>query len=134
MKRESLPSGWKLEVLGKLSSAIQYGYTAKAQPKPVGPRLLRITDIQNDTVGWEGVPYCKIENEEKRKYLLAPNDILFARTGATVGKSYLVRDQVPDSVFASYLIRVRLTGEVAPKYVARRVLGNPMSTEQNLRR
>jgi type I restriction enzyme, S subunit len=118
MKGETLPSGWKLEALGKLSSAIQYGYTAKAQPGPVGPRLLRITDIQNDAVRWDEVPFCKIKKEEKQKYLLAPNDILFARTGATVGKSYLIRDQVPDSVFASYLIRVRLTGEVTPKYVA----------------
>ena len=113
-----MPSGWKLESLGKLSSAIQYGYTAKAQPEPVGPRLLRITDIQNDAVKWDAVPFCKIKKEEKQKYLLASNDILFARTGATVGKSYLIRDPVPDSVFASYLIRVRLTGEVAPKYIA----------------
>ncbi len=64
------------------------------------------------------MPFCKIKKEEKQKYLLAPNDILFARTGATVGKSYLICDQVPDSVFASYLIRVRLTGEVTPKYVS----------------
>jgi type I restriction enzyme, S subunit len=118
VKGETLPNGWKLEALGNLSSAIQYGYTAKAQAEPVGPKLLRITDIQNDTVRWEEVPFCKIKKEEKQKYLLAPNDILFARTGATVGKSYLIRDQVPDSVFASYLIRVRLTREVTPKYVA----------------
>ncbi len=118
MKVSTLPSGWKLEVLGNLSSAIQYGYTAKAQAEPVGPRLLRITDIQNDTVKWDQVPFCNIQKEDKPKYLLAPNDILFARTGATVGKSYLIRDQVSDSVFASYLIRVRLTGEVSPKYVA----------------
>ena len=118
MKGERLPDGWKLEALGNLSSAIQYGYTAKAQAEPVGPRLLRITDIQNDTVRWEEVPFCKIKKEDKQKYLLAPNDILFARTGATVGKSYLIGEQVPDSVFASYLIRVRLTGEVTPKYVA----------------
>lgn len=118
MKAETLQQGWKLEALGKLSSAIQYGYTAKAQPEPVGPRLLRITDIQNDTVKWNEVPFCKIEKEEKSKYLLTPNDIVFARTGATVGKSYLIRDPIPDSVFASYLIRVRLTNDVTPKYVA----------------
>lgn len=118
MNGKTLPSGWKLEALGKLSSAIQYGYTAKAQPEPVGPRLLRITDIQNDMVSWDEVPFCRIKDDAKQKYLLAPNDILFARTGATVGKSYLIREQVPDSVFASYLIRVRLTNEVTPKYVA----------------
>jgi type I restriction enzyme, S subunit len=118
VKEGSLPRDWKLEALGKVSSVIQYGYTAKAQSAPVGPRLLRITDIQNDAVRWDEVPFCKIKEGEKPKYLLARNDILFARTGATVGKSYLIRNEVPDSVFASYLIRVRLTGEVDPKYLA----------------
>ena len=70
LKEGALPTGWKLEVLGKLSSAIQYGYTAKAQPEPVGPRMLRITDIQNDMVKWDEVPFCKIRKEEKQKYLL----------------------------------------------------------------
>lgn len=118
MKTETLPREWNLEALEKLSSVIQYGYTVKAQQEPVGPRLLRITDIQNDAVRWDEVPFCRIKTEEKQKYLLAPNDIVFARTGATVGKSYLIRDPVPESVFASYLIRVRLKPEIAPEYVS----------------
>ena len=118
MKTLSLPNGWKIETLGKLSSAIQYGYTARAQTECAGPKMLRITDIQNDAVKWDEVPFCRISKEEIKKYLLASNDIVFARTGATVGKSYLIPEPVPDSVFASYLIRVRLTDEVLPKYVS----------------
>ena len=113
-----LLSKWEVKRLEELSSAIQYGYTAKATTKRLGPKLLRITDIQNDSVDWDSVPFCEISPKEIEKYRLGKNDLLFARTGATVGKSYLIRDPVPDSVFASYLIRVRLTGEVAPKYIA----------------
>jgi len=80
----------------------------------VGPKFLRITDIQNGKVDWNTVPYCKCDNHDK--YRLRPGDILFARTGATTGKSFLIRD-CPHSVFASYLIRVQLSKEVYPAYV-----------------
>lgn len=44
-------------------------------------------------------------------------DIVFARTGATVGKSFLINDLPYDSVYASYLIRIRLIGILPPEYV-----------------
>ena len=98
--------GWVIKKLGEVS-AINYGYTESASIEPVGPRFLRITDIQNDRVDWESVPYCMIESADLPKYRLASGDIVFARTGATTGKSFLVNDP-PDAVFASYLIRLRL--------------------------
>jgi type I restriction enzyme, S subunit len=98
--------GWEVKELGAVS-AISYGYTESASIEPVGPRFLRITDIQNDRVDWESVPYCKIASADLPKYRLASGDIVFARTGATTGKSFRV-DNPPDAVFASYLIRLRL--------------------------
>ena len=118
MSVEPLLSKWEVKRLEELSSAIQYGYTAKATTERVGPKLLRITDIQNDAVDWDAVPFCEISAREIEKYRLGKNDLLFARTGATVGKSYLIPGSIPESVFASYLIRVRLSEEVYPKYVA----------------
>ena len=118
MNVEPLLSKWEVKRLEELSSAIQYGYTAKATTKRLGPKLLRITDIQNDAVDWDDVPFCEISAKEMEKYRLGKNDLLFARTGATVGKSYLISGSIPESVFASYLIRVRLLEEVYPKYVA----------------
>ena len=115
---QELPLGWQFKPLNELASAIQYGYTAKSSQKAVGPKFLRITDIQDDSVNWDGVPFCKIESEKKGKYLLEKDDLVFTRTGATVGKSYLIRSPVPESVFASYLIRVRLTEVVDPTYVS----------------
>jgi len=97
---------WEIKRLGEVS-AINYGYTESASSDPVGPRFLRITDIQNDHVDWDTVPYCRLEATDLPKYQLANGDIVFARTGATTGKSFLVTDP-PKAVFASYLIRLRL--------------------------
>jgi type I restriction enzyme S subunit len=92
----------------------QYGYTESATYEEVGPRFLRITDIQNGHVAWENVPFCNCPNPDK--YLLQKNDILFTRTGATTGKSFLI-EECPRAVFASYLIRLRLKEDVLPEYL-----------------
>jgi type I restriction enzyme S subunit len=109
-------AGWRIERLVALSE-ISYGYTESASREPVGPRFLRITDIQDDAVNWSDVPYCPIDLRQLAKYQLAHGDIVFARTGATTGKSYFVQ-YPPEAVFASYLIRLRLkTEEILPQFV-----------------
>lgn len=109
---------WEVKPLSDLADAIQYGYTAKAKTDAAGIRYLRITDIQDNHVEWSTVPSCDVSEAESKKYLLAAGDLVFARTGATVGKSFLIRGNIPKSVFASYLIRVRLRKHVDPRYVA----------------
>lgn len=113
----SLPSTWTMTRIGDLCTALQYGYTASAVEAPRGPRLLRITDIQEGAVAWASVPYCEIEKERIGKYLLHPGDIVFARTGGTVGKSYIISSVPEPSVFASYLIRLTAHYEVFPKFL-----------------
>ncbi|MEF1160710.1 restriction endonuclease subunit S [Vibrio parahaemolyticus] len=103
----NVPKGWEWTRLGNLSSDIHYGYTASAKPNSEGVRLLRITDIQNDKVNWGTVPACDITEEKAKSYLLENDDILIARTGGTIGKSYLVENIDLQAVFASYLIRVK---------------------------
>lgn len=87
---------------------IMYGYTAKSGIDKQGPKYLRITDIQDSRVQWSAVPNCEIGQLDMEKYRLQPGDIVFARTGATTGKSFLIQDP-PAAVFASYLIRVKTT-------------------------
>jgi len=101
-----LPEGWKWVRLEEICSKIQYGYTTKARDEGE-IKLLRITDIQDNSVEWSTVPYCDISDLEYNKYFLKDDDIVIARTGATTGKSYLVKNP-PESVFASYLIRISL--------------------------
>jgi type I restriction enzyme, S subunit len=110
-----LPKGWEWTQLGNLSANIHYGYTASADHGNSGIKLLRITDIQNDSVNWETVPGCEIEENKASDYLLENDDILIARTGGTIGKSYLVENINVNAVFASYLIRVkRIAGMYSP--------------------
>ena len=109
-----LPEGWEWTRLGNLSSSIQYGLSNSAEPQGTH-RLLRITDIQDGKVNWENVPFTTVENAET--YLLRKDDIVFARTGATVGKSFLITELPLDSVYASYLIRIRLFDRISPSYL-----------------
>lgn len=107
---------WQVAKLSSIA-VISYGYTESASTTPVGPRFLRITDIQRDGVDWASVPFCPIDETSLSKFRLAHHDIVFARTGATTGKSFLVQDP-PEAVFASYLIRLRLrTDELLPEFV-----------------
>jgi type I restriction enzyme S subunit len=117
-KLSQLPNGWIQTTVGEISEKIHYGYTASATSEAVGPKLLRITDIQNDRVDWDKVPYCRIDRTQKQKYLLDDGDIVFARTGATVGKSFLIRGKIPEAVFASYLIRIILSKQVQKEYIS----------------
>jgi len=112
----SLPEGWTYTSVREVSRTIQYGYTQSGTSEPIGPKFLRITDIQNGRVDWEKVPHCEISEGEKAKYALGGGDIVFARSGATTGKSYLIRE-CPPSVFASYLIRVQPFPQVLPEYL-----------------
>nr|WP_082664961.1 restriction endonuclease subunit S [Burkholderia ambifaria] len=113
---KDLPRGWQECVLDEIVSDVSYGYTAKAN-KHGDARMLRITDIQDYKVDWSTVPYCTISGAEKKKYALRKMDLVFARTGATVGKSFLIRDHVQDAVFASYLIRVRCVADDMAEYL-----------------
>jgi len=107
---------WCVSKLGEVSE-ISYGYTDSASYEVSGPKFLRITDIKGGSVDWGSVPFCQISSEDYNKHKLKSGDIVFARTGATTGKSYLVENP-PEAVAASYLIRVRLDQErVNPRYV-----------------
>ena len=99
-----IPESWEWVRLITLSKLIHYGYTASAAPKG-NSKLLRITDIQDDKVDWPTVPFCTIKDNELEKYQLHNRDILIARTGGTIGKTYIVRELNETAVFASYLIR-----------------------------
>ena len=109
-----VPKGWEWTRLGNLSSLIQYGLSNSAETQGTH-RLLRITDIQDGKVNWKDVPFTTMENAEN--YLLRKDDIVFARTGATVGKSFLVTELPFESVYASYLIRIRLFDCISPSYL-----------------
>ena len=111
-----IPESWKWVRWGNLSFSIQYGYNAPAK-KSGRIRMVRISDIQGGKVIWDSIPFCDIKEEEIPTYLLSSNDILFARTGGTVGKSYIVKEIPEEAIYAGYLIRTRYSDMLCPEYL-----------------
>ncbi len=111
-----IPESWRWTRWGTVATSIQYGYNAPA--KQCGRiRMVRISDIHENLVTWTTVPFCDIDELDISTYLLQPNDILFARTGGTVGKSFLVRDVPYEAIYAGYLIRTRYSALLCPQYL-----------------
>ena len=112
-----VPEGWEVVRLGD-GGHFRYGYTTSATEEDTGTKFLRITDIkEGGVVKWGTVPYGIIDGENLQKFRLSDGDILFARIGATTGKTCIIEGAIPNAVFASYLIRFVPTKELNPKYV-----------------
>ncbi|WP_335976407.1 restriction endonuclease subunit S [Gaetbulibacter jejuensis] len=112
-----MPKNWKTYKLEEISTDVSYGYTESASLEEIGPKFLRITDIQNDYIDWHTVPYCKISEKDLIKNKLEIGDIVIARTGNSTGATICVKDNI-NAVFASYLIRFRINQEIAyPFYI-----------------
>jgi type I restriction enzyme S subunit len=102
-----IPAKWFIQTLGDITGKPKYGFTAPGNHVEVGPRMLRITDINRDPwINWSSVPYCEIDAQSFSKNRLHHGDLVIARTGATTGENAFIEDP-PDAVFASYLIRFR---------------------------
>ena len=92
--------------MGDVCHKPQYGYTATAKDEHVGPKFLRITDINKKAwIDWSSVPYCEITEGNYAKYCLTTGDMLIARM-ADPGHGALIEEDL-EAVFASYLIRFR---------------------------
>jgi len=119
-------SEWKETTLADLCTDISYGYTESAKQEKVGPKFLRITDIASGRLEWDKVPYCPINESDFEKYKLLPGDIVIARTGATTGANYTIKESDPkDVVFASYLIRYKINPQIAYPYYIGQLLKSP---------
>ena len=95
-----------------------YGTSASAieRTDDKQPKYIRITDY--DDFGIEENHEYMTAEFYSSKHLLQPNDILFARTGGTVGKTYFYDGKIGDAVFAGYCIRFRFDeSKVIPKFV-----------------
>ena len=111
-----VPGNWVWTTVSDISKSILYGVSESAKTKGKY-KLLRITDIQNNRVDWDSVPFTDFDEDKVSPYLLNDGDIVFARTGATVGKSYLINGLNHKAIYASYLIRVQTFDFILPQYV-----------------
>ena len=112
----AIPENWKWVRISDISNSVQYGVNTSA--KSHGKiRLVRISDIQNNEIIWENVPYCDEDESILDLYGLKNDDILFARTGGTVGKSVIAKNVLPNTVFAGYLIRLNYNRLINSSYL-----------------
>ena len=106
----NVPSHWEVKRLKfMLAEKLKYGANEPAELSDFSqPRYIRITDIDEQGNLKEDT-FKSLEMEKAQDYLLQQNDILLARSGATVGKSYIYKENLPNlACYAGYLIRTRL--------------------------
>ena len=112
-----IPSHWDLRRLKYLlKSPLQYGANESPESTDTNlPRYIRITDIK-DNGKLNDDSFVSLSWEKAKDYLLQKGDILFARSGATVGKTYLFEEQY-SSCFAGYLIKARCNDGLLPEFL-----------------
>lgn len=114
-----MPASWASRRLRFLLRApLKYGANEPAElADPDLPRYVRITDI-DENGGLRTDTFRSLPREVAEDYLLREGDVLFARSGATVGKTFLYRESWGECAYAGYLIRARLdTRKAIPEYV-----------------
>ncbi|WP_263167200.1 restriction endonuclease subunit S [Streptomyces sp. SCSIO ZS0520] len=108
---------WTMIRLRDACNSVDYGLTASASSKETGTRFLRITDIVGDSFSWNDVPFVAVSEGQVERYRVSPGDIVIARTGATTGVSRWL-DTVPsDAVFASYLVRLKISDRYDSRFI-----------------
>lgn len=93
----------------------QYGANVRGVDTKCDYRYIRITDINEDGTLNDDVKYPeKIEG----KFILKNNDFLIARSGNTVGKTYLYKEEIGKAIYAGYLVKYVINDKIAlPEYV-----------------
>ena len=97
----------------------QYGTSTRSNADEQGLPILGMPNIGIGTIRWAPLKHVDLPDAEMSKYRLVPGDLLFNRTNSAewVGKSAVYRDD-RSAVFASYVVRFRIDGELAlPEYV-----------------
>ncbi|MCR8695229.1 restriction endonuclease subunit S [Rhodococcus pyridinivorans] len=116
---DDVPQDWSVRRLKTvLAEPLTYGANESAdEANPSDPRFVRITDIADDG-SLKPETFRSLPAEKAGPYMLQDGDLLFARSGATVGKSVLYSNTWGPCCFAGYLIRARLDRRtVLPRYV-----------------
>ncbi len=122
---------WPSATLGDSVQMLQYGprfYNESYVES--GVRIVRITDLSSSgELDYSQMPRLDVSEADKQHFILKPGDIIFARTGATVGKVSCIRDYSPECIAGAYFIRLRFAPEkITPDY-AYAVLGSPSVQE-----
>ena len=110
---------WEQRKLGELATSFDYGLNVAATEYDGQHKYLRITDIDDETHEFleSDLTTPLTDIEASASYRLEEGDLLFARTGASVGKTYLYRQFDGSVYFAGFLIRARIGKNADPEFV-----------------
>ena len=127
-----IPERWTSTVFKKLlSEPMQYGANEPAEECNYNdPRYIRITDIKDDGTLRDDT-FKSLPLEKAKEYMLTKGDLLFARSGATVGKTFLYKEDYA-ACFAGYLIKARCNkNELLPNFIFYYTLSNAYQNWKN---
>lgn len=115
---------WEQRKLGKLSSSFEYGLNAAAKEYDGENKYIRITDIDDDSREFKQADITSPDTDlsSAENYKLSEGDILFARTGASVGKTYIYKASDGLVYYAGFLIRAKIKPEYNSKFVFQNTL------------
>ena len=105
---------FKEVLLGDISSNGMYGMNCAGKEFDGENKYIRITDIDENSHNFVPNPLSSPDGGLEDKFLLKENDIVFARTGASTGKSYLYDKNDGKLYFAGFLIKLEITNAYAP--------------------
>lgn len=113
-----VPEGWDVVRLRHLlADPLKYGANESAEFEVRSdPRYIRITDVREDGTLREET-FRSLPEQVAAPYLLEDGDILLARSGATVGKTFIYKPSWGRAAFAGYLIRARVNERVIPDFL-----------------
>lgn len=120
------PFAWEQRKLGELAESFEYGLNAAATEFDGENKYLRITDIDDETHEFktDSLTSPDVDFATADNYRLQEGDVLFARTGASVGKTYRYKDSDGLVYFAGFLIRARVKPEYDSEFVFQNTLTN----------
>ncbi|WP_319200080.1 restriction endonuclease subunit S [uncultured Ilyobacter sp.] len=108
---------WVEKRLGDMAHEVMYGMNAAATEFDGKHKYLRITDIDENSNKFAPNPLVSPLGEIEDKFKLKNNDLLFTRTGASTGKSYLYSDNDEELYFAGFLIKFSINQEHNSKFI-----------------
>ena len=118
---------WEQRKLGEVVSSFEYGLNAAAKEFDGVNKYLRITDIDDSSRVFkdDDLTSPDIDLSTAGSYLLNDGELLFARTGASVGKSFIYRGSDGRVYYAGFLIRAKVKPEYDSEFVFQNTLGAP---------
>ena len=120
-------NSWEQRKLGEVASSFEYGLNAAAKEFDGMNKYLRITDIDDSSRSFRDDDLTSPDTDlsTASNYQLREGEIVFARTGASVGKSFIYRESDGLVYFAGFLIRAKIKPEYDSEFVFQNTLGTP---------